>query len=655
MRNWTIGRKLVVGFAAVLTITVALGAVAFWSGSQISDKSETLANEVAPVAVHASEVCSNALEGVFVGRGYFLSKDQEDADRAKALLAQAVDEMKNIHELAQRRGLDDLARDSGEAGELGQKYRAKLADYFGLFKSFNEEAGRMGALGAAISGGIDEFNKGQQARLEAMLNAQQRDQAQLKARMKVIEQLPEMTSDLTAARVATALYINTRKKSDYDKAIASMQDLQRLVAQTASNVAEAQQRKLLDQAATAIDGYLDGLGGMDRLNAQMLENDRVRTPMYVRLLQVARQELSKANQQVKASSQDTVAAAAQNNTFMTVGIVAALAIGTVLVVLITRSITRTLKQIIVSLSEGAEKTAAASEQVSSSSQTLAEGASEAAASIEETTSSVEEMTSMTKQNADNASQADGLMKQAGEVVTRGKDSMQRLSQAIGQIRTSADETAKIVKTIDEIAFQTNLLALNAAVEAARAGEAGKGFAVVAEEVRNLAQRSAEAARTTADLIHESVDNAENGVTISGDASQAFEEVIDSSEKVAQLITEISAASSEQADGIEQISLAIGQMDQVTQSNAANAEESASAAEELSAQAEELNVTVAALSALVEKRAGNGPARQSFKAEPSRSHQGPRSASQAPHKPSQSEQPKPQSPQSQEQEEALSEF
>ena len=263
-----------------------------------------------------------------------------------------------------------------------------------------------------------------------------------------------------------------------------------------------------------------------------------------------------------------------------------------------RSIANPINEIIGSLGAGADQTTSAAGQVSAASQSLAQGSSEQAASLEETTSSMEVLDSMTKQNAANANEAKKLAESASSSSERGTDAMERMSAAISDIKQSSDETAKIINTINEIAFQTNLLALNAAVEAARAGEAGKGFAVVAEEVRNLAQRSAEAARNTADMIEGSVKNADNGVEISKEVAEALGEIAEGSRKVNELVGEIDAASSEQSAGIGEINGALSQMDQVTQANAANAEESASAAEELNSQAEELRRMVADLQEII---------------------------------------------------------
>ncbi len=241
---------------------------------------------------------------------------------------------------------------------------------------------------------------------------------------------------------------------------------------------------------------------------------------------------------------------------------------------------------------GAEQVTSAATQISAGSQSLSQGASEQASSLEEVSSSLQEMSSMTKQNAANAKEARGLSDGARSSAEKGVESMKRLSEAIAKIKGSSDATAKIVKTIDEIAFQTNLLALNAAVEAARAGDAGKGFAVVAEEVRNLAMRSAEAAKNTANLIEESVKNAEGGVSINQEVLKQLVEINGQVNKVSEVMAEIAAASDQQSQGVTQVNTAVEQMNQVTQQTAANAEESASAAEELSGQSEEMKGMVA---------------------------------------------------------------
>ncbi|MFH1034920.1 MAG: methyl-accepting chemotaxis protein, partial [Pseudomonadota bacterium] len=215
-----------------------------------------------------------------------------------------------------------------------------------------------------------------------------------------------------------------------------------------------------------------------------------------------------------------------------------------------------------------------------------------------TSSSLEEMSSMTKTNADNAAQANSLMSEAKTLVARANQSMGELTQSMQDINAAGEQTGKIIKTIDEIAFQTNLLALNAAVEAARAGEAGAGFAVVAEEVRNLAMRAAEAAKNTSSLIEGTIKKTKEGSELVARTNDAFQEVATSAAKVAELVGEIAAASSEQAQGIEQVNKATNEMDKVTQTNAANAEESASASEELSAQSETMQGFVADLEALV---------------------------------------------------------
>jgi methyl-accepting chemotaxis protein len=313
----------------------------------------------------------------------------------------------------------------------------------------------------------------------------------------------------------------------------------------------------------------------------------------------AMQELVEFNRKnANESAKELEAAVTSGVTGVIIGLSITIAAAIIVGFVTIRAINSALKKIAANLSSGSVQVASASSQVSSSSQSLAQGASEQAASLEETSSALEEMSSMTKKNAETAQQAAGLAGEAKASADKGNTAMERMANAIAEIEKSAGETAKIIKVIDEIAFQTNLLALNAAVEAARAGEAGKGFAVVAEEVRNLAMRSAEAAKNTASMIEESVKNAKSGVQIANEVGQTLQEITGSNTKVNALINEIAAASSEQSQGIGQVNTAVTQMDKVTQSNAAAAEESASAAEELAGQAQELTNMVNELMAMV---------------------------------------------------------
>lgn len=292
-----------------------------------------------------------------------------------------------------------------------------------------------------------------------------------------------------------------------------------------------------------------------------------------------------------------------------VGLMILLIAGTL--VWVVRLIGKRLTSLSKEIENGAFQVSSASGQLSDSSQEIADGAASQAASLEESSASLEELSSMTVQNSDNIKQADALITNVKETTERASGEMNDLAASMDRIAKASDETQKIVKTIDDIAFQTNLLALNAAVEAARAGEAGSGFAVVAEEVRNLAIRAAEAAQSTAELIEGTSREIQAGNERASSTHDSFNKIAEATSEVATLVNEIAAASEEQVEGIGQINTSVNDMDQVVQGNASVAEEAASAAEEMNAQAEQMKTIVKELVAIVEGQAGNQSVAHNF--------------------------------------------
>ncbi|OHV96281.1 membrane protein [Janthinobacterium lividum] len=246
-----------------------------------------------------------------------------------------------------------------------------------------------------------------------------------------------------------------------------------------------------------------------------------------------------------------------------------------------------LLNIVGEVRSGTDSIATSSTQIAAGNQDLSSRTEEQAGSLEETASSMEELTSTVKQNADNARQANQLAASAAQVAVKGGEVVAQVVGTMESINASSNKIVDIISVIDGIAFQTNILALNAAVEAARAGEQGRGFAVVASEVRNLAQRSASAAKEIKTLIGASVEQVNAGSMLVAQAGSTMNDIVDSVQRVSDIITEITAASSEQSVGIDEINRAIGQMDAVTQQNAALVEESAAAAESMQHQAHNL--------------------------------------------------------------------
>ena len=608
-----LGTKLYLGFCSLVAITLILGGLAIWKMSGVKRDATTMAADYMPAVLVANDVERESLMTMYEMRGYAYTEETNFLTKGRANLADVKKRLQDAKTLAGKSGetlsflkqaaekaetkaleyeqlanqtvtiTEALDKDRAAMGKAAQDYMKVCADYLASQNQALNTALSTNAAGAAgarsASAGID---------VAVILDRVQK--------VNIANDIIDLGNAIIIGNFQAQATRNPTLFQDTQKKFVQVnQKLDELKAITKQEV----NLKQIADCRAAGQAYNDAM-------TSFLKNWLAREDLTQKRGVVATAVLAEAKNTAASSTgvtgdMATSAAGALNRASLTmmVGLSLAFVGGFLLAIFITRSITRPVKAVAEVLNTGAEQTASAASQVSAASQSLAEGASEQAASLEETSSSLEEMSSMTKRNAETAGKVKELGGQARKAGDQGVLDMAEMTNAMQAIKASSDDIAKIIKTIDEIAFQTNILALNAAVEAARAGEAGMGFAVVADEVRNLAQRAAQAAKETATKIDDAVQKSSHGAEISIKVAKSLEEIVSKARQVDELAAEVAAASLEQSQGISQVNTAVTQMDKITQSNAANAEESASAAEELNAQADTLKDAVADLLRLVD--------------------------------------------------------
>jgi len=598
-QKMTISTKLIVGFGGLIALTAASGGFSYFSNRAISSKATELQEKQVPELKVATKLSDAWLPLNLAARTYAFTGDNEQRKSAEKALEQvrsALEEGKTLS--ARNAGEGQFTTAMNSASQSFSQYSQAIEQTIKAVESRTQVAKNLEIEAEEILTSLETATGSLTSQIETLTEEKAEPEqvakiANLRASLnKLSINVLQLTTNAVTAEVKHDPKILSSALSTAQPAIE--EQLKSLRTRTKGNPVQAEWAGIEEEAKA----YFADLSAMVQALSSVSKANDVRRTSGEEFSRSVRLLLEGGIEGTSAKSSETASLVATTQGVLTITVLGSLLGGTVFGFFVTRSITKPIQRISGTLSTGADQTVSASSQVSSSSQSLAQGASEQAASLEETSSALEEMSSMTRKNSDTAQQAAALAAEAQSAANRGNESMNRMGTAINDIQRSAQETAKIIKVIDEIAFQTNLLALNAAVEAARAGEAGKGFAVVAEEVRNLAMRSAEAAKNTSSMIEESVGNAKNGVSIAQEVGKSLGEIVDASSKVTGLINEIAAATREQSQGIDQVNQSMSQMDKVTQQSAANAEETAAASEQLSAQAEQLRSCVSELSQLV---------------------------------------------------------
>jgi len=581
--SMTLGKRISVGFAILVFITLVLGGIGVFNMRNAATNAEKLSEVYAPEVQLASDIFATSNHIRYDIRAFSM-QDNETA------LANA------------KKGFIDLQKMLADAKTFGEKYTLKtlleeqakaskgLAEYMASTERSEKLLIRKKTLDKTMAdnaelfmGSAADYLHSQEKTITREINERTEPQKILQRldKMRMINDIIDMGNN---ARIGG-------QKAQVQRSIAMLEDtakgfegMYKTLGQIRNVTVLQADLDELKNVETAAKNYEASIRGFIVYMQEAATENTLRVKVAGDVLKAAETVMGIGLKNVKELSIESNDGLGLASLIMIIGLVSALLISIAVAFFIIRSIVKIVTESVKSLSEGTSQVVSASEQISSASVSLAEGASSQASSVEEVSATIEQATASNNQNAENSREANLLAQHSNDAAKVGNQRVGDLMIAMEKITDSSQKIAKIIKTIDEIAFQTNLLALNAAVEAARAGEHGLGFAVVAEEVKNLAERSAGAAKEITGIIEASIDQVKAGTEVANKTKESFTEILNGIKKTSDLIGEIAISAKEQAEGMNQIATAMGSVDQITQQNASASEETAAAAEELNAQA-----------------------------------------------------------------------